>query len=42
MGEGVARLFVNYHNLEGKKYRLLGRKGLDMAMKLARAAHKAA
>jgi inorganic pyrophosphatase len=35
--------FVNYHSLEGKKYRLLGCKGADAAMKLieeARAAER--
>ncbi|MEZ2348833.1 inorganic diphosphatase [Terriglobus sp. RCC_193] len=33
--------FVNYHNLEGKKFRLLGTKGADTAMKLIRQAEKA-
>jgi inorganic pyrophosphatase len=33
--------FVNYHNLEGKKYRLLGCKGADAALKLIKAAQKA-
>lgn len=33
--------FVNYHNLEGKKYRLLGCKGSDAAMTLLKQAHKA-
>lgn len=34
--------FVNYHNLEGKKYRLLGCKGADAAMRLIEKARKAA
>jgi inorganic pyrophosphatase len=34
--------FVNYHNLEGKKYRLLGCKGIDAANTLIKKAHKAA
>jgi inorganic pyrophosphatase len=33
--------FVNYHNLEGKKYRLLGCKGADAALKLIKSAQKA-
>jgi inorganic pyrophosphatase len=32
--------FVNYHNLEGKQYRLLGCKGTDAAMKLIKQAKK--
>jgi inorganic pyrophosphatase len=31
--------FVNYHNLEGKKYRLLGCKGADAARMLIKKAH---
>jgi inorganic pyrophosphatase len=34
--------FVNYHNLEGKKYRLLGCKGTDTAFQLIKKAQKAA
>jgi inorganic pyrophosphatase len=33
--------FVNYHNLEGKKYRLLGCKGSDAAFRLIKQARKA-
>jgi inorganic pyrophosphatase len=33
--------FVNYHNLEGKKYRLLGCKGADAAFGLIKEAQKA-
>src|SRR5580700_6449142 len=32
--------FVNYHNLEGKKYQLLGLKGADAALNLIKAAQK--
>ena len=32
--------FVNYHNLEGKQYRLLGCKGSNVAMKLIKEAKK--
>jgi inorganic pyrophosphatase len=34
--------FVNYHNLEGKQYRLLGCRGTKQAMRLIKAAKKAA
>src|ERR1700723_2507515 len=34
--------FVNYHSLEGKKYRLLGCKGADAALRLIKKAQKAA
>ncbi len=34
--------FVNYHNLEGKKYKLLGCKGVDAAMRLIKKAKRAA
>ncbi len=34
--------FVNYHNLEGKKYQLLGCKGEDKAFSLIKGAKKAA
>jgi inorganic pyrophosphatase len=34
--------FVNYHNLEGKKYKLLGCKGEDAALRLIKKAQKAA
>ncbi|HEY1803825.1 MAG TPA: inorganic diphosphatase [Terracidiphilus sp.] len=33
--------FVDYHNLEGKQYRLLGCKGATTALDLAKKAHKA-
>jgi inorganic pyrophosphatase len=33
--------FVNYHSLEGKKYRLLGCKGSEAAMRLIKQAQKA-
>jgi inorganic pyrophosphatase len=32
--------FVNYHNLEGKKYQLLGCKGTDAALKVIKDAKK--
>jgi inorganic pyrophosphatase len=38
----VQVFFVNYHNLEGKKYKLLGCKGVDVAYTLIRKAEKAA
>lgn len=38
----LEQFFVNYHNLEGKQYKLLGCKGADVAMKLIRKAQKAA
>ena len=34
--------FVNYHNLEGKKYKLLGTHGADVAMSLIEKAQKKA
>jgi inorganic pyrophosphatase len=34
--------FVNYHNLEGKKYKLLGCRGAEAAMSLIKEAQKAA
>src|SRR6202522_614341 len=34
--------FVNYHNLEGKKYKLLGCRGAEAAMSLIKKAQKAA
>ena len=34
--------FVNYHNLEGKKYKLLGCRGIEVAMDLIKKAQKAA
>ena len=37
----VEDFFVNYHNLEGKKYQLLGCKGTDAAFRLIKAAQKA-
>jgi len=33
---------VNYHGLEGKKYKLLGCKGEEVAFRLIKEAHKAA
>jgi len=33
---------VNYHNLEGKKYRLLGCKGARAALRLIKEAKRAA
>ena len=33
--------FVNYHNLEGKKYRLLGVKGEQTALQLIKQAQRA-
>ena len=33
--------FVNYHNLEGKKYRLLGCKGANAALRLIKKAQRA-
>ena len=38
----VEEFFVNYHNQEGKKYKLLGCKGADQAMQLIREARRAA
>jgi inorganic pyrophosphatase len=37
----VQDFFVNYHNLEGKKYRLLGCRGADAALTLIKEAMKA-
>jgi inorganic pyrophosphatase len=37
----LQEFFVNYHNLEGKKYRLLGCKGAAAAMSLIKQARKA-
>jgi inorganic pyrophosphatase len=34
--------FVNYHNLEGKKYKLLGCKGEEVALRLIKKAQRAA
>jgi inorganic pyrophosphatase len=34
--------FVNYHNLEGKQYKLLGCKGVEVAMQLIKKAQRAA
>lgn len=34
--------FVNYHNLEGKQYKLLGCKGIGVARRMIRQAQKAA
>jgi inorganic pyrophosphatase len=38
----LQEFFVNYHNLEGKKYRLLGCKGAATAMTLIQQARKVA
>lgn len=38
----VQEFFVNYHDMEGKKYRLLGTKGVKEAMQLIRKAQRAA
>src|SRR6201994_3602876 len=37
----LQEFFVNYHNLEGKKYRLLGCKGKDTAFRLIKEAKRA-
>lgn len=39
--EEVEEFFVNYHNLAGKKYQLLGTKGMREALRLIRKARKA-
>jgi inorganic pyrophosphatase len=38
----VEEFFVNYHDLEGKKYQLLGTKGISEAQQLIRKARRAA
>jgi inorganic pyrophosphatase len=38
--EELQVFFVNYHNLEGKKYKLLGCKGIDAAYTLIKKAQK--
>jgi inorganic pyrophosphatase len=38
----VQEFFVNYHDLEGKKYQLLGTKGASEALRLIRKARRAA
>ena len=40
--EEVEEFFVNYHNLAGKKYQLLGTKGVSEARRLIRKARRAA
>lgn len=40
--EEVQDFFVNYHGLEGKKYKLLGCKGEEVAFRLIKEAQKAA
>jgi len=40
--EELQVFFVNYHNLEGKKYELLGCKGADVAYTLIKKAQKQA
>jgi inorganic pyrophosphatase len=36
----VEHFFVNYHNLEGKKYRLLGCKGVNTALRIVQDSQK--
>jgi inorganic pyrophosphatase len=38
----VQDFFVNYHGLEGKKYKILGRRGQETALRLIKDAQKAA
>jgi inorganic pyrophosphatase len=38
----VQDFFVNYHGLEGKKYKILGRRGQEIALRLIKDALKAA
>ena len=38
----VQDFFVNYHGLEGKKYKILGRRGHEVARRLIKDAQKAA
>lgn len=38
----VEEFFVNYHDMEGKKYQLLGTKGISEAQRLIRKARRAA
>ncbi len=38
----LEEFFVNYHRLEGKKYKLLGCKNTDAAMRMIRKAQRAA
>lgn len=40
--EELEEFFVNYHDLEGKRYQLLGTKGVREAMRLIRKAQRAA
>jgi inorganic pyrophosphatase len=40
--EEVEEFFVNYHDMEGKKYQLLGSKGVSEAQRLIRKARRAA
>jgi inorganic pyrophosphatase len=40
--EEVEEFFVNYHNLAGKKYQLLGTKGVSEALRLIRKGRRAA
>ena len=40
--EEVEEFFVNYHNLQGKKYQLLATKGVSEALRLIRKARNAA
>ena len=38
----LEQFFVNYHNMEGKQYKLLGCKGADIAMQMIQKAQRAA
>ena len=38
----LEQFFVNYHQLEGKRYKLLGCKGTDVAMRMIQKAQRAA
>jgi inorganic pyrophosphatase len=38
----IQEFFVNYHNLEGKQYKLLGCKAVDVAQRLIKKAQRAA
>jgi len=40
--EEVEEFFVNYHNLQGKKYQLLGTKGVNEALRLIRKGRRTA
>jgi inorganic pyrophosphatase len=40
--EEVEEFFVNYHNLQGKKYQLLGTRGVSEALRLIRKGRRSA